>query len=46
MKLIDAIGLGLIIVGIMMTAVNFFTARGPNSRPQKQYLMGGADYVV
>ena len=31
MKLIDAIGLGLIIVGIVMTAVNFFASRGPNS---------------
>jgi hypothetical protein len=30
-KLIDAIGIVLIIVGIMMTAINFFAMRGPSS---------------
>jgi hypothetical protein len=31
MKLIDAIGIVLIIVGIVMTAMSFFASRGPNS---------------
>ena len=31
MKLIDAIGIGLIVVGITMTAMSFFHARGPSS---------------
>jgi hypothetical protein len=30
-KLIDAIGIALIIAGIVMTAINFFTVRGPDS---------------
>ena len=45
MKIIDAIGISLIVIGVMMTVLSFFTVTGPRDE-ESHVLIRGSHYYL